>query len=137
MRGSAEGLSIKQSAPLFNKRGPRTPRATLHILAGWPHSLPVYKEGRKKSKKKGWWGEERDKSGTQRRPWWGGFGGGWRGVTAEVLASVPWRAAALHLLSARAWNCRLMGFSAPWPPPFPASIWRAAAWRASRSATRP
>lgn len=60
-------------------------------------------------------GKSRIKAGS--REGLGGGGVGVEGGTAEVLASVPWRAAALHLLSARAWNCRLMGFSAPWPPP--------------------
>lgn len=44
-----------------------------------------------------------------------GLGGGAMEVR-KGLARVPWRAGALHLLSARAWNCCLMGFSALWPP---------------------
>ena len=55
------------------------------------------------------------------------------------LAYVPWRVGALHLLSARAWNCCLMGFSALWPPlsQHPSGGLPCAQWRASHSATQP
>lgn len=55
------------------------------------------------------------------------------------LARVPWRAGALHLLSARAWNCCLMGFSALWPPlsQHPSGGLPCAQQRASHSATQP
>lgn len=59
----------------------------------------------------------------------------------EGLARVPWRTGALHLLSARAWNCFLMGFSATWPPPRPvrrpSGEILPAEVRANQSATQP
>lgn len=55
------------------------------------------------------------------------------------LARVPWRTGALHLLSARAWNCFLMGFSATWPPPVrrPSGEIVPAEGRANQPATQP
>lgn len=55
------------------------------------------------------------------------------------LACVPWCAGALHLLSARGWNCCLMGFSALWPPlsQHPSGGLPCAQQRASHSATQP
>lgn len=58
--GTVEGLSINQSAPLFNKQGPKTLRATLHILAGWACSLLLWEGGKRgkrgmKVKERGAW----------------------------------------------------------------------------------
>lgn len=93
-----------------------------------------------KRKKKG---EQRDEGRKERGTWrdWG-WGGRERERVMEVqkgLACVPWCAGALHLLSARGWNCCLMGFSALWPPlsQHPSGGLPCAQQRASHSATQP
>lgn len=116
-------------------QAPRGPHSIFWLVGS--RSLPHVKGRGKK-----WGEEERDEGRKERRACreWGGWG--WRRRRwrcSRVLASVPWRAGALHLLSARAWNCRLMGFSAPWPPlsQHPSGGLPRAPRRASHSATQP